>query len=266
MKFEMVEISPDIASHLLSRNSKNRRVRITHVKNLSRMMKNGDWKTTHQGIAISSNGELLDGQHRLMAIIDAGVTVKMQVASDVEDEAFKVIDELMPRSLHDRYGGDKRLIEVVRFGTCVALNNKKPDPFTFNCYLKSRLGDVAAELLANTGCARKKFTSAGTRLAACLRVIDGGRKDYVFGQYRATAIADYDSMSKLTKSYVRRVETGSINQTIGGASGQYLALVYGLKIFDESVKDNVLFRVTESEREAYLAYARSVLNIVASNQ
>lgn len=48
-------------------------------------MRNGKWGLTHQGIAFNSDGILLDGQHRLWAIIRSGVTVPMVIAFNLDE-------------------------------------------------------------------------------------------------------------------------------------------------------------------------------------
>lgn len=46
---------------------------------MAKDMREGHWDTTHQGIAIATDGTLVDGQHRLMAVVESGVTVRMNV-------------------------------------------------------------------------------------------------------------------------------------------------------------------------------------------
>jgi hypothetical protein len=56
-------------------------------------MRNGGWTLTHQGIAFDENGELVDGQHRLNAVIEANVPVEMNVTTNVHrqpGEAFTI--------------------------------------------------------------------------------------------------------------------------------------------------------------------------------
>ncbi|MBO0879032.1 MAG: hypothetical protein J2P17_01335 [Mycobacterium sp.] len=52
----------------------------------------GDWKTTHEGIAFDSNGTLVDGQHRLAAIIEADTPVELIVFTDVPADTFDVLN------------------------------------------------------------------------------------------------------------------------------------------------------------------------------
>lgn len=49
----------------------------------ARAMRAGQWALTHQGIAIADNDELIDGLHRLLAIVQSGASVRMFVARGV---------------------------------------------------------------------------------------------------------------------------------------------------------------------------------------
>lgn len=73
------EISPEQAAKWLERNDSNRNVNVAKVKKMAKDMREGHWDTTHQGIAIASDGTLVDGQHRLLAIVESGMTVRMNV-------------------------------------------------------------------------------------------------------------------------------------------------------------------------------------------
>ena len=87
MYSKVVEITPEMAREMLEHNMKNnRRVSKETVMRYARIMKAGGWNLTHQGIAFDTNGELIDGQHRLNAIVQANVPVKMLVTYDVEHE------------------------------------------------------------------------------------------------------------------------------------------------------------------------------------
>jgi hypothetical protein len=56
---------------------------------------------THQGIAFDTNQALVDGQHRLAAIIEADLPVQMTVFSDVEPDTFDVLDTGKRRNVAD---------------------------------------------------------------------------------------------------------------------------------------------------------------------
>lgn len=75
-------ITPEqAAAWLATNNVKNRKPRPRQIEILRREMAGGAWAFTHQGIAFGEPAEengiepLLDGQHRLHAIVASGVTL-----------------------------------------------------------------------------------------------------------------------------------------------------------------------------------------------
>ena len=99
---ERMLIAPDQALEWLEKtNTNNRKVSQKHVDRLARDMTEGKWVLTHSGIAFGPDGTLLDGQHRLWAIVESGVSVAMFVWRNVEPEAMMTIDCGKTRSMAD---------------------------------------------------------------------------------------------------------------------------------------------------------------------
>lgn len=66
-------ITPKVAAHLLEHhNPRNRKLSEQQAMRYAKMMLAGRWLLTHQGIAIDTNGDLLDAQHRMRAVVLAG--------------------------------------------------------------------------------------------------------------------------------------------------------------------------------------------------
>lgn len=65
----VVEITPELARQLLSNNKINRKIKPTIVERYAEQMEAGEWKFTGDTIKVDGEGMLLDGQHRLLAII-----------------------------------------------------------------------------------------------------------------------------------------------------------------------------------------------------
>lgn len=100
MKTELMNITPDIAIEMLSRNSSNRKVRDNRVKFYAKQMREGDWHLTGQTISFDTNGQLLDGQHRLWAIVESDCTVPFLVVTGVEPTS--AYDCGLQRTMPDR--------------------------------------------------------------------------------------------------------------------------------------------------------------------
>jgi hypothetical protein len=66
-------------------------------------MASGEWHLTHQGIAFDELGNLVDGQHRLLAVIESGVPTRFWVFNGVSREAMIAIDMGKTRSAVDAF-------------------------------------------------------------------------------------------------------------------------------------------------------------------
>lgn len=91
---EIVDITPDMASDWLATRvfEGNRKPAKAKIEQHSAAMKAGRWLETHQGIAFDTEGRLIDGRHRLMAVSGSGVTVRMWVFPEQTRDTFDVID------------------------------------------------------------------------------------------------------------------------------------------------------------------------------
>ena len=94
-------ITPVKAAEMLAANTSNRPLSKSTVRAFAEAMRRGDWLVTHQGIAFDSNGVLVDGQHRLAAIIEADRPVEVTVFTDVEPDSFDVLDTGKRRNAAD---------------------------------------------------------------------------------------------------------------------------------------------------------------------
>lgn len=102
IKYTQRLVTPEEARKLLTHNINNRALRTSIVRRLADDMRNGHWRTTHQGIAIASTGRILDGQHRLHAIVEANTPVQLMVATGLDEDAFRYIDCGQKRLAADR--------------------------------------------------------------------------------------------------------------------------------------------------------------------
>jgi hypothetical protein len=101
MKVEVRNIGPAEAATMLERNHANRQIRNHYVTSLARQMRNGFWKLAGDPIRISIEGDLLDGQHRLTAIIESGTTQQFVLVKNVEVSAQTVMDSGVLRTFGD---------------------------------------------------------------------------------------------------------------------------------------------------------------------
>ncbi len=95
-------IGPNEARRILSRlYEKQRKVRPRKVSTYAEEMRRGDWVDGASQIAIDQDGMLIDGQHRLLAVIESGESVEFIVARGLPTSAYDVIDQGVKRSARD---------------------------------------------------------------------------------------------------------------------------------------------------------------------
>lgn len=90
----VVTITPDEAMQLLEYNQQNRPLNQQHVHRIARQILDGKWKFNGDTIKISTSNDILDGQHRLWAIVEAKMPVETILVRGIQPEAFATIDTL----------------------------------------------------------------------------------------------------------------------------------------------------------------------------
>ncbi len=98
---QLVKVTPEIAVNWLERNSNNRDLKNSRVQLYAADMKNGKWLPGGATIKFDTNGNILNGQHCLWAVIESGVTIEVFVMSGVDPEVFKVEDNHIGRTILD---------------------------------------------------------------------------------------------------------------------------------------------------------------------
>lgn len=114
------EITPTIAKVLLKANVKNRIVRRSRVEQYKADLINGRWAQNGEAICFKKNGQLADGQHRLVAISESGVTVKMNVAVGCDDNGDRTYDSGLNRTNADAF----RYFDIANYNTVSSIVNR----------------------------------------------------------------------------------------------------------------------------------------------
>ena len=98
-------ISPTKAKEWLTHNTpRNRRLRQHKVDAYADQMTRGQWLMAGDPIRFDSTGALIDGQHRLAAVVQTGKSRQMVVVRGLDPAAFGVIDTGMIRNPADSLG------------------------------------------------------------------------------------------------------------------------------------------------------------------
>lgn len=90
----IITVTPSMAKSWLEHRNLERQRNYSHHKanQWATEMRAGRWKTTHQGIAFDWDGFLLDGQHRLGAIVLVSLPVELDIRVNCDPDTFDVLD------------------------------------------------------------------------------------------------------------------------------------------------------------------------------
>lgn len=111
---DVVWVTPEMAEQWLEMNEHNRNVRNAAVNGWAVDMSLDEWKLNGETIKFTRSGLLIDGQHRVMAIIASGNTVQSFIAMGLDEDAQDTVDIGISRPLHDilKLRGEKNHIVV----------------------------------------------------------------------------------------------------------------------------------------------------------
>ena len=92
INYELTLITPELATDLLKLNTKNRKISKASVYQYRRDMENGHFRYNGDTICVSDTNVLLDGQHRLMACIEADKPFWTMLVSGLDESAMITIN------------------------------------------------------------------------------------------------------------------------------------------------------------------------------
>lgn len=95
-----VFMTPEKAKELLDINVRNRSINQRLVNRIAGDISRGKWQVNGETIKVSSTNKLLDGQHRLSAIIKSGMPCHLWMVDGLDDNCHATIDSGLPRGAH----------------------------------------------------------------------------------------------------------------------------------------------------------------------
>lgn len=130
-----VKITPSLATTLLTRAGVNRNLSRVAIRRYVTAMKNNEWSYNGAALSFDTNGKLIDGQHRLNAIVESGKTLPFKIELGYNPEAFITLDIGKVRT-----GGDILTIAGVKDGRLASTTAN----FIFN-FSRNKINSRVAE-------------------------------------------------------------------------------------------------------------------------
>lgn len=101
MEISIERVTPQKARQWVEGGRNNRRTSEIKVKQYAMDMDEGRWRQNAVPIVFNEDGELMDGRHRMLALIEHGKPLDFAVARGVDDEAMATFDVGLARRLKD---------------------------------------------------------------------------------------------------------------------------------------------------------------------
>jgi hypothetical protein len=252
---EIKLVTPEIAKEFLISNEQNRRIRPSWVNYLAYCIRHNEWRVTHQGIAFSDTGRLLDGQHRLLAIIKADMPVNLMVSHGLDESVFSAIDSVICRNDVDRTNLDRRLVECSKLFLLImdyagfekpsgniGMTGCRSTPEQIKAY-GAVIGDFHDLLMKRSPTVTKLFSSVPSRCAAIANMLLGDDIDYIVTLYRQLSLGDTENLPPIARSAMRQFLTGSFS-TKGGNETRLDNFVRFMTLYRKSNRDaqKLIFR------------------------
>ena len=98
---EMMDVTPAMAREMVATSAGNRPTSDTTILKYAELMKAGKWAMTTEALAFNRLGQLQNGHHRLAAIYQSGVTLRMTVWFGTDPDEFSFLDGGKSRTASD---------------------------------------------------------------------------------------------------------------------------------------------------------------------
>lgn len=209
----ITDITPADAQYLISLNTENRTIRRKAVDRLADEMRNARWHNTHQGMALSAAGRLIDGQHRCHAIINSGQTISTQLTVGLPETAFAYIDLGVNRNLADRMAMGRPKADVLSFAIKILYNADKSSLHLADLVAPILLPEMD-KLLGAYPSYSKGITTAPLRLAAVGMLLEASavQEQYVLDTYSSLCRGDFSRFNPAMSAFYRQKTTRNLDR------------------------------------------------------
>jgi hypothetical protein len=213
LRVRVLTIGPAEAKALLTLNTDNRKIRPGRVKYYARVMKQNGWVLTHQGIAFSEDGVGLDLQHRLLAVIESGVDIKVMVVEGLSKEAFAAIDQMERRSVADALKLRQDLTEEAKFLLLIAGGHNGTHPTIEDVRDASEAIMEYSDYLRDVAPTKRKVVSAvSMRVAAIMLMMASPlQSEKIAAIYRLFSLGRTEDYTPIMHAFNRQVADGKMN-------------------------------------------------------
>lgn len=254
VKYLVMRVTPAQAKKWIKGgNIDNRKIRWEAVAAIADAMTRGEWKVTPECITFSKTMRILNGQHRLLAIILCGLTIELTVSFGWPDEIYQDIDVGITRTKDDIFKLGSKVTSAIGTVAWFLFNIKKPTSTQFQVY-SEKLSPLFRELLEYCPSNATYYASAVAKIAAIASILNGVDKDYVFSMYRNLVLLKLDDLPPVGRALTVQVQ--KLRLTTSARKDQLARMMI---VFDPKMADKNCISVGESREENTFTMVRKLV-------
>jgi len=247
-------VTPEHAKQLLGKNISNRPLRSKHVDSIARDMAAGAWMLNNDAICVATDGTLLNGQHRLSAVVKCGKPIKMLMAYGFSPETYKVLDSGKKRSVADNMNITTNLAAAIKMAFSLAQGqfysgNDNPNFKEIETLMNSEFGTIYDTLPRQI----KTLPGTSVRVAAIAAILKGVDPAYVILEINSISNLDYENVTRGGQSILRSLRNPvSLFYENRSIKGRVHKAAYLFKHFQQLDRDVKNIRMSDREAEEAL--------------
>ena len=129
MKYKTIMLTPELAKIWLdSMPEYQRSVSAVVIAEYAKDMRDGRWVSgTGDAFRFNKQGQMIDGQHRCLAVIESGVTIEATVIEGLDDEVYLVLDKGRKRTAGDSINGKNANVRASIAKALISLDDGTPN-------------------------------------------------------------------------------------------------------------------------------------------
>ena len=257
----VLTVTPAHAEKWLEMNTDNRRIRPSHVRHLAKQMELGRWMLSPEPIVFSPQ-RLLDGQHRLSAVLMSGCTIEASVAQN--EDVFRVLDQGVNRNNSDLTGIPSTVLQPLQWLLKQSVNGLRKGKIVIddverisngNIFtLSNRINDIIKPK-------DRRFKSAPFRaayiMAVDLKMCDLETADRIYTDLSHMNMTDW---SRMMQNIFHRFETTKVHGAVNSLRNEFF--MAGMYLFSEANSKKTKIILTEKFIENTENRVRNRINLL----
>lgn len=189
MNYKQVRLTPELAREWLETMPEyQRKASAVVVAEYAKDMGDGRWiEGTGDAIRFNKQGQMIDGQHRCLAVIESGVSIVVTIIEGLDDEVYLVLDKGRKRTAADTIGGKNANVRAAIAKALIALSNGTPVASILSGNTSKKNSPISATEAAEVAKSKEDVISQLLECYQQLKSANNGR----FSAPVATCLAAY---------------------------------------------------------------------------